>query len=143
MALAQPHFLHQGETFPLSGQQDIVTVGRGLADLFFRNTKVGLMHVGEAIGEATFFEKGRDQNHFALVARNDCILYLFKKGELKTYFKDHGKYLMLRFAANIVWSVSNTMMKCIEEHCDTEAEKTNSELIFEKKNPWTAEVLNN
>lgn len=143
MALAQPHFLHKGETFALSGQQEIVTVGRGQIDLYFRTKQVGRMDIGEAIGEASFFDKSREHNYFTLVARIDCILYLFKKSDLKKYFKDHGRNLMLRFAANIVWSVSNTMMKCIEECCRTEEATIKSESLFENRNPWSAEVLTN
>jgi CheY-like chemotaxis protein len=143
MALAQPHFLHKGETFALSGQQDIVTVGRGQIDLTFRNKKVAQINIGEAIGEASFFDKSRELNYFTLVARNDCILYLFKKSDLKKYFKDHGRNLMLRFAANIVWSVSNTMMKCIEESCRADEATMKNESLFENRNPWSAEVLTN
>lgn len=143
LTLADQRTLTRGETFLVQSQQEIVTVGRGQADLFYRNRRIGQMNEGETIGEASFFDNSREHNFFALVARNDCILYLFNKADLKKYFKNHGRQVTLRFAANIIWSVSNTMLKCVEEFCRVEEVSVKSESLFENKKPWSAEVLVN
>ncbi len=143
LTLADQRTLPRGDSFLVQSQQNIVTIGRGQADLLYRNRKIGQMNEGETIGEASFFDTSNDNHVFALVAKNDCVLYLFNKSDLKNYFKDHGRNVTLRFAANIVWSVSNTMMKCVKELYRTDEVPVKSESLFENRKPWSAEVLVN
>ncbi len=136
-------------TYQFDGQQGMCLLLSGKARAFHDALDLGGLHPGEVLGEASFFCKTGTRYLVTIQATEPALLYYYPKSLLRDFFISRPKSLTMRFAANVIVSLSQKLMHHYhEQHRNVMpanqwrvAEESGSALSVDSANPGAGSVF--
>lgn len=97
------------ENYILDATKEMVIIKNGNLSCWYRNSLIGYFKKGDSIGESSVFLSGKTNFMLLLKSEESFELLIINKSDLARYLQVN-KNLALRFAANIILSMSKKFM---------------------------------